>query len=101
MSTDSPTQTAGAPRLLTVTQASRYLGIPTKTLYAHVAAQRITYVRLGDRGRIWFEQDALDRWIADHRVPAVGVERERPARPQPARPARDISELMPARRRFA
>jgi excisionase family DNA binding protein len=52
-------------RLMTVKEASAYLGIPESTLRMLQTARRIPFVRTG---RIYFEREKLDEWVAAHRI---------------------------------
>ena len=54
--------------LVGVERAAQLLGIRTSTLYVWCEQERIPHVRLGRSLR--FEVDALQRWIAEHRVEA-------------------------------
>jgi excisionase family DNA binding protein len=50
------------PALLTARQASRWLNISERTLYARTADGSITVVRIGNRG-IRYDPADLRRWI--------------------------------------
>lgn len=51
-------------RLWTIEEVSRYLGIPTSSVYkmtARGARERIPYLKLG--GRLRFRKADIDRWL--------------------------------------
>lgn len=56
-------------RLLTMTEASEYLGISKLTLYGWVSARKLGFVKVGRLVR--FKQHDLDRWIDQHTVKAL------------------------------
>ncbi len=57
------------PTLFTYDTAAAYLGIHRRTLASLVAAGRITWRRVGERG-VRFAQSDLDDYIESIRVPA-------------------------------
>lgn len=54
------------PRLLTITQASAYLGLQGDEIERLIARRRISTVRI-DR-RILLDRDDLDQWIKDNKL---------------------------------
>lgn len=52
------------PRLLSVSEAARYIGISERNLRGLIAERKIPFVRI--RRRIVFRLVDLDRWIAEH-----------------------------------
>lgn len=62
-------------RLLTIEQASEYLGLSRATLYEWVSRRKIEHVRFAGskgKGRIRFDVNRLDQWIVEHSVEAAG-----------------------------
>jgi len=55
-------------KLLTMAEASEYLGISKLTLYGWVSARKVGFVKVGRLVR--FKQEHLDRWIDQHTVKA-------------------------------
>ena len=55
-------------RLLTMDEASEYLGISKLTLYGWVSARKIRFVKIGRL--VKFKQQDLDQWIDGHTVMA-------------------------------
>jgi excisionase family DNA binding protein len=55
-------------KLLTMDEASAYLGISKLTLYGWVSARKVGFVKVGRLVR--FKQEHLDRWIDQHTVKA-------------------------------
>ncbi len=55
-------------KLLTMDEASEYLGISKLTLYGWVSARKVAFVKVGRL--VKFRQDQLDRWIDQHTVKA-------------------------------
>ncbi len=55
-------------RLLTMDEASEYLGISKLTLYGWVSARRLGFVKVGRL--VKFKQQDLDKWIDQHTVKA-------------------------------
>jgi len=53
-------------RLLTVKEASEYLGISINALYCMVYRRQIPYVKIGKR--LKFDKVALDKWIEKNTV---------------------------------
>ncbi|MBX3235005.1 MAG: helix-turn-helix domain-containing protein [Nitrospiraceae bacterium] len=53
-------------RLLTLVEASEYLGISKLTLYGWVSARKLRFVKVGRL--VKFRQQDLDSWIAQHTV---------------------------------
>ncbi len=58
-------------RLLTITEASEYLGFKRSTLYEWACRQKIPFVKVG-KGRIRFDVTRLDQWIEEHIVEKKG-----------------------------
>lgn len=59
--------TMGNSRLISIGDAAVLLGLSRSTLYKYVEAERIPHVKIG--GRIRFEPDAIESWIAARRIP--------------------------------
>ncbi|MBS0160911.1 MAG: helix-turn-helix domain-containing protein [Nitrospira sp.] len=55
-------------RLLTIDEASEYLGISKLTLYGWVSARKLGFVKVGRL--VKFKQQDLDKWIDQHTVKA-------------------------------
>ena len=55
-------------KLLTMGEASEYLGISKLTLYGWVSARKLGFVKVGRL--VKFKQDHLDKWIEQHTVKA-------------------------------
>ena len=55
-------------KLLTIDEASEYLGISKLTLYGWVSARKLAFVKVGRL--VKFKQDQLDKWIDQHTVKA-------------------------------
>ncbi len=55
-------------KLLTMDEASEYLGISKLTLYGWVSARKLGFVKVGRLVR--FKQEHLDKWIDQHTVKA-------------------------------
>lgn len=55
-------------KLLTMDEASEYLGISKLTLYGWVSARRLGFVKVGRL--VKFKQEHLDKWIEQHTVKA-------------------------------
>jgi excisionase family DNA binding protein len=55
-------------RLLTMEEASEYLGISKLTLYGWVSARKLGFVKVGRL--VKFKQPDLDKWIDQHTVKA-------------------------------
>ena len=53
-------------RLLTMDEASEYLGISKLTLYGWVSARKLGFIKVGRL--VKFRQEHLDRWIDQHTV---------------------------------
>lgn len=56
------------PRLMSVTKAAAYLGVPKKALYYWVETKQIVYVRVGRS--VFFERGNIEKWLARCRVEA-------------------------------
>jgi excisionase family DNA binding protein len=54
-------------RLLTIKEASEYLGKSVKALYHMVYRRQIPFVKMGKS--IGFDKIALDKWIEKHTIP--------------------------------
>ena len=54
-------------RLLTIKEASEYLGITENALYCMVYRRQIPFVKIGKRLR--FDKIDLDKWIEKHTIP--------------------------------
>ena len=59
-------------KLLTMDQASEYLGVSKLTLYGWVSARKLSYIKVGRL--VKFKQDQLDKWI-DQRTVKGGDDR--------------------------
>ena len=55
-------------KLLTMDEASEYLGISKLTLYGWVSARKLGFIKVGRL--VKFRQEHLDRWIDQHTVKA-------------------------------
>ncbi len=53
-------------KLLTMDEASVYLGVSKLTLYGWVSARKLSYIKVGRL--VKFKQDQLDKWIDQHTV---------------------------------
>lgn len=53
-------------KLLTMDEASEYLGISKLTLYGWVSARKLGFVKVGPL--VKFKQEHLDKWIDQHTV---------------------------------
>ncbi len=56
-------------RLLTIKEASEYLGISVNTLYSWVSQKKIDYVKIGRLTKI--ELEVIDKFIENNSVEAV------------------------------
>lgn len=56
--------------LLSVKEASAWLGIPAFTIYSWALSRRIPHYKIGRR--VLFSKDELKRWIGEHRVAEAG-----------------------------
>ncbi len=56
-------------KLLTMDEASEYLGISKLTLYGWVSARKLGFVKVGRL--VKFRQEHLDKWIEQHTVKAA------------------------------
>jgi excisionase family DNA binding protein len=65
-------------RLLTMDEASEYLGISKLTLYGWVSARKLGFVKVGRL--VKFKQHDLDKWIDRHTVKARVQTQDRPLR---------------------
>ena len=55
-------------KLLTMVEASEYLGVSKLTLYGWVSARKVSFVKVGRL--VKFKQEHLDKWIDQHTVKA-------------------------------
>ena len=55
-------------KLLTMAEASEYLGISKLTLYGWVSARKLGFIKVGRL--VKFKQQDLDKWIDEHTVKA-------------------------------
>jgi excisionase family DNA binding protein len=55
-------------KLLTMDEASEYLGISKLTLYGWVSARKVGFIKVGRL--VKFRQEHLDKWIDQHTVKA-------------------------------
>ena len=62
-------------KLLTIGEASEYLGISKLTLYGWVSARKLGFIKVGRL--VKFKQEHLDRWIDQHTVKARPAAQER------------------------
>ena len=62
-------------KLLTIDEASEYLGISKLTLYGWVSARKLGFVKVGRL--LKFKQEHLDSWIDQHTVKARPAAQER------------------------
>ena len=60
----------GEKKLLTVKDASLYLGIPEWTLRAKIWHREIPFVKLGSgkRSSVYFDRKDLDAWIEKNKI---------------------------------
>ena len=65
-------------KLLTMDEASEYLGISKLTLYGWVSARKIGFVKIGRL--VKFKQQDLDQWIDRHTVMARIESKGKPER---------------------
>jgi excisionase family DNA binding protein len=61
-------------KLLTMVEASEYLGVSKLTLYGWVSARKVSFIKVGRL--VKFKQEHLAKWIDQHTVKA-GVRLER------------------------
>lgn len=61
-------------RLLTIEEASEYLGISKKTLYKWVHERKIPYVKIG-RKCLRFDIEKLNKWIEEKTFVTLKVEK--------------------------
>ena len=62
-------------KLLTIDEASEYLGISKLTLYGWVSARKLGFIKVGRL--VKFKQEHLDRWIDQHTVKPCSAGQER------------------------
>lgn len=62
-------------KLLTMNEASEYLGISKLTLYGWVSERKLGFIKVGRL--VKFKQEQLDRWIEQHTVKARPAIQER------------------------
>ena len=55
-------------KLLTIIEASEYLGVSKLTLYGWVSARKVSFIKVGRL--VKFKQEHLDKWIDQHTVKA-------------------------------
>lgn len=55
-------------KLLTMNEASEYLGVSKLTLYGWVSARKLSFIKVGRL--VKFKQEHLDKWIDQHTVKA-------------------------------
>lgn len=55
-------------KLLTMVEASEYLGVSKLTLYGWVSARKLSFIKVGRL--VKFKQEHLDKWIDQHTVKA-------------------------------
>jgi len=60
-------------RLLTIKEASEYLGIQVKTLYKWVYEKKIPYVKFSHKS-LKFDKIKLDEWIDRQTIHPVNIE---------------------------
>lgn len=62
-------------RLLTLTEAARYLSVSRRTLQNWVWARKVPFVKLGPapNAPVRFRPEALRAWLAEHEVLPLGV----------------------------
>jgi excisionase family DNA binding protein len=58
-------------KLLTMVEASEYLGVSKLTLYGWVSARKVSFIKVGRLVR--FKQEHLDKWIEQQTVKACTV----------------------------
>lgn len=57
-------------KLLSIKEASEYLGLKVPTLYKYVCSKKIPYVKLGSR--VLFDPEKLTIWIEKKSISPVG-----------------------------
>jgi len=62
-------------KLLTMVEASEYLGVSKLTLYGWVSARKVSFVKIGRL--VKFKQEHLDNWIDQRTVKAWTSTRRR------------------------
>ena len=62
-------------KLLTIDEASEYLGISKLTLYGWVSARKLNFIKVGRL--VKFKREHLDSWIDQHTVKARPSAEER------------------------
>jgi excisionase family DNA binding protein len=55
-------------KLLTIVEASEYLGVSKLTLYGWVSARKVSFIKVGRL--VKFKQEHLDKWIDQQTVKA-------------------------------
>ena len=58
-------------KLISMADAAELLGLKASTLHKWTMQQKIDHVRIG--GLIKFEQDAVEKFIIDNRIPAKSL----------------------------
>jgi len=61
----------GGPNLISIQQASEYLGITVGTIYQWRSQHKIPYIKVGRR--VKFKKEQLDQWLTERTV-HVGIE---------------------------
>ena len=56
-------------KLLTMDEASEYLGVSKLTLYGWVSARKVSYVKVGRL--VKFKHEHLEKWIEQHTIRAL------------------------------
>ena len=64
-------------KLLTMVEASEYLGVSKLTLYGWVSARKVSFIKVGRL--VKFKQEHLEKWIDQHTVKAGTVRTQRSA----------------------
>ena len=70
---DATLTATAEPARLTLPETAKYLRVSTSTVYKLTSAHAIPFIKMHDgrNGRVIFERDALDKWLADRTVPVT------------------------------
>ena len=61
------------PEILNIREAAKLTRLSAGTLYIYVERRKIPFLKIGSR--VLFEREALETWLAEHRVPAFDSRR--------------------------
>jgi len=56
-------------KLLSIQEASDFIGLKTPTVYKYVCMKKIPYVKLGTR--VLFSKDRLEKWVKENSVEPI------------------------------